>query len=146
MQERRREREQRTTSLFDPPGFEGVFKVELQVLSYKTLADIVMAHQRQHDESLRNLYINADIVLAATVAFHRELDDGTVEEIDDADWLALARLAYPELPDSTRERVALIRLLEGQAIATLANDWNEWNTHGNAQVDGELRRDLSVTE
>jgi hypothetical protein len=145
MRDRRRQRESRTTELFEPPGFEDLFRVEMQVVAFKPLSDIVMTHQRQRDESLRNLYINADIILKATVGFHLVQPDGSLDRIDDADWVSIAQVPYPELDDDTRPRVALIRLLDGQGIATLAAQWNDWNTHGNAQVDGELRRDFSVT-
>ena len=145
MQERRREREQRTTEMFEPPGFEDLFRVEMQVLGFKALSDIVMSHQRQRDEGLRNLYITADIVLAATVGFHLVKDDDVLDPIEDGTWLSIARAMYPELDEMTRPRVALIRLLEGQGIAALASDWNEWNTRGNGQVDMELRRDFSPT-
>jgi hypothetical protein len=145
MQERRREREERTTELFEPPGFEDLFRVELQALGFKALSDIVMSHKRQRDESLQNLYINADIVLAATVGFYRVMPDESLDAIEDASWVRIARIPYPELDEMTRPRVALIRLLEGQGVATLANDWNEWNTRGNAQIDRDLRRDFSVT-
>ena len=146
MQKRRKEREARTTAAFEVPGFEDIFKVELQVLGFTQISDIAMSHQRQRNDSLRNLYTAADMVLAATVGFWGVVgEDGELEAIEDADWVSLARLQYPELEAAARPRVALIRLLEGRGVVELANEWDEWNTRGNASVDQELRQDLSVT-
>ena len=142
---RRTEREQRTTELFEPPGFEDLFRVEMQVLGYRHLADIALKHQRQRDDAMRALYLAADQVLAATVAFHLVKDDGSLDVIDDASWLELARRMYPELDATTRPRVAIIRLLEAAGVLALNNDWFDWNTHGNAQVDRELSGDFSGT-
>ncbi len=95
MRLRRTEREQRTTEMFEPPGFEDLFRVEMQVLGYRQLADLSLKHQRQRDDAMRSLYLAADQVLAATVAFHLIQDDGTLDEIEDASWSAIARKMYP---------------------------------------------------
>lgn len=145
MQERRTQREQRTTEVFDPPGFGDLFKVEMQVVGYKRLADIALSHQRQRDDSIRSLYIAADQVIAATVGFQLVQEDGSLDPIEDASWLAIARRMYPELDEGTRPRVALIRLLEGAGVLTLNNDWYAWNTGGNLTVDRELGLDFSET-
>lgn len=145
MQQRRVEREQRTTELFEPPGFEDLFRVEMQVLGYRQLADLSLKHQRQRDDAMRSLYLAADQVLAATVAFHLVKDDGSLDVIDDASWLAIARRMYPELDQMTRPRVALIRLLEAAGVLALNNEWYDWNTRGNTQVDRELGLDFTVT-
>jgi hypothetical protein len=147
MQQRRVQREQRTTETFDVPGFEDLFRVEMQVVGYKRLSEIALSHQRQRDDGLRALYIAADQVLTATVAFHKLRDDGSGEtdEAEGATWLAMAHAFDPTLGPSTRPRVALIRLLEGAGVLALNNDWFEWNTRGNGQVDKELGLDFSVT-
>jgi|SRR5215469_3265045 len=145
MQERRNDREQRTTEFFEPPGFEDLFRVEMQVVAYTVISDIVMVHKRQRNETLQNLYINADIILKATVGFYLVMPDDTLDQIEDANWTSVARVMYPELDPMTKPRVALIRLLEGQGVAELANTWNEWNTRGNTQIERELRADFSVT-
>jgi len=59
MQAVRREREQRTTELFEVPGFESLFKVEMQVLGVRRMNDIAFQHARQRNDSLRMLYIQA---------------------------------------------------------------------------------------
>ena len=146
MQERRRQREQRSTELFTPPGFEDLFRVELRVVGYRRLADISLRHQRQADEGMQALYIAADQLLEATVAFHMLTDDGRLEPIEDGTWVTVARAFDPNLDQTTRPRVALIRLLgDGMGVIRLHADWNEWNTSGNAKVDRELAEDFPET-
>jgi hypothetical protein len=145
LQERRVEREQRTTELFEPPGFEDMFKIEMQVVGFKRLADIVLAHQRQRDEALRALYSAADQVLAATVAFHVVRDDGSTELGESLTWNTLASAFDPTLTAETRPRVALIRLLDATGVMELFAEWNEWNSHGNGSVDKGLSADFPVT-
>jgi hypothetical protein len=146
MQERRRQRERRTTELFEPPGFEDLFRVEMQTVSYKKLADIALRHQRQRDEALQALYIAADQVLTATVGFRKVGPDGELQELDEPlTWGDLARAFDPTIDATVRPRAALIRLLEGAGVVELNGDWYTWNTRGNAQVDRELQEDFPET-
>jgi hypothetical protein len=146
MQERRVQREQRTTELFEPPGFEDIFRVEMQVVGFKPLSEIALRHQRQRDDGMRALAIAAEQIMLATVGFHMVRDDGTTAEAEgDPTWLDMARAYDPNLGPDTRERVAVIRLLEGPGVLALNNDWFEWNTRGNQQVDKELAADFSTT-
>jgi len=145
LQERRKQRESRTTETFDTPGFEDLFKVEMQAIGYKRLADLTNRHARVRDESLRTLYIAADQVLAATVAFHKVMPDGTLELAEGATWMALAKAFDPTLDGTVRPRAALIRMLDGTGVLELCNDWYVWNTRGNAQVDKELGADFQET-
>jgi hypothetical protein len=143
MQEVRRQREQRTTELFDVPGFEGIFRVEMRVLGAKRMSDIAFAHARQRDDSLRVLYVQADQVLAATVGFHKVGEDGALEEADGMTWLDAARAYDPNLDATIRPRVALIRLLDdGKGLGELHGDWYTWNTRGNESVNQELTEDF----
>jgi hypothetical protein len=146
MQAVRRQREQRTTELFEVPGFEHLFKVEMQVLGVKRMNDVAFAHTRQRDDSLRALYIQADQVLAATVAFHKIADDGQLAEADGMTWLDAAKAYDPNLNATVRPRVALIRLLDdGKGLGELHGAWYAWNTRGNEEVDRELTADFRGT-
>ena len=107
------------------------------MLGYRQLADLSLKHQRQRDDAMRSLYLAADQVLTATVAFHLVKDDGSLDVIDDASWSAIARKMYPELDRTTRPRVALIRLLDAPGVLALNNEWYDWNTHQHT-VDREL--------
>ena len=142
MRARRLQREQRSTETFDVPGFEDLFKVEMQVIGYKRLADVALRHNRVRDEALRTLYIAADQILMATVGFHRVKDDGGFVEAEGDTWLALARTFDNTIDSTVRPRPALIRLLEGSGVIALNNDWYEWNTRGNQDVDKELMGDF----
>ena len=143
MQDVRRQREQRTTETFDVPGFEGIVKVELQVLGYRRMTDLAMGHVRQRDDSLRALYTAADQLLAATVAFHKVQPDGSLEPADGMTWVMLAQAYDPALNVTIRPRAALIRLLDdGKGVTELHGEWYGWNTRGNEKVDGELTEDF----
>jgi hypothetical protein len=143
MQAVRRQRELRTTELFDVPGFEGIFRVEMRVLGVKRMNDIAFAHTRQRNDSLRALYIQADQLLAATVGFRMVQDDGSEAEAEGMSWLDAARAYDPALDATIRPRAALIRLLDdGKGVGELHGDWYQWNTRGNEQVDGELAEDF----
>jgi hypothetical protein len=146
MQERRVQREQRTTELFDVPGFEDLFRVEMQVVGFKPQADIALRYQRQRDDGMRLLAIAAETVCEATVGFHMVRDDGTTVEADgDPGWVDMARAYDPTLAVDTIERVALIRLLEGQGVLALNAQWSEWNMRGNQQVEKDLSADFPTT-
>jgi hypothetical protein len=145
MQERRKQREQRTTEVFDVPGFEDLFKVEMKVLGYKRLAGIAEPHTRVRDDSMRALYIAADQILASTVAFHRIMEDGSLQEAEGATWFDMAHAFDPTIDGTVKPRAALIRLLDGQGVLELSNDWYTWNGRGNAQVDKDLGADFQVT-
>jgi hypothetical protein len=145
MQERRRQREQRTSEVFDVPGFEDLFKVEMKVLGYKRLADLALPHSRVRDDSLRQLYISADQVIAATVGFHKIMEDGSLREAEGATWMDMAKAFDPSLDGTVKPRAALIRLLDGTGVLELSNDWYTWNARGNVQVDKDLGADFRVT-
>jgi hypothetical protein len=146
MQEIRRQREQRTTELFEVPGFEGVFEVEMQVLGVKRMNDIAFKHTRVRDDSLRALYIQADQVMAATVGFCKVQPDGERAKAEDLTWMALARAYDPNLSTTVSPRAALVRLTDdGKGLGELHGSWYSWNTRGNEAVDKDLGRDFQVT-
>ena len=146
MQEVRQQREQRTTEKFEVPGFEGLFEVEMQVLGVKRMNDIAFKHARVRDDSLRALYIEADQVLAATVAFHKIQPDGDTAVADGMTWMDAARAYDPSLSATVSPRGAVIRLLDdGKGLGELHGSWYSWNTRGNDSVDKELGRDFLET-
>ena len=145
MQERRRQRERRTTEIFDVPGFEELFKVELRAVGYKQLANITTKHQRERDEAMRILYNASDAILVATVAFHKIMSDESLREAKGGTWATMARAFDPTLDNTVRPRAALIRLLEGQGVIELYNDWYAWNGRGNQAVEKELTGDFPGT-
>lgn len=146
MQKRRVQREQRTTEIFEVPGFEDLFKVEMQVVGYKRLADIALANQRQRDDALKTLAIAAEQIIAATAGFYKIQDDGSLARAEGATWQMFARAFDPSLDQTVKPRVALVRLLEGQGVLTLHSEWYIWNGRGSEEVDEELVKDFPVTE
>lgn len=145
MQDRRVQREQRTTELFTPPGFEDLFRVELQVVGFRRQSDIQLQHQRVAHEGMRALAIAAETLVAATVGFHLVREDGSTVDAGKASWLEMAQAYDPTLGTDTIERVAVIRLLEGSSALALYGQWNEWNLRGNQAVEKELAADFPET-
>ena len=68
--ERRKALEAKTTHKYDVPGYEGVLKVELQLVGGKRQHQIYKAHEVIRDEYQQSLRVGADLILAATVGFY----------------------------------------------------------------------------
>jgi hypothetical protein len=148
MQEVRKQREQRTTEMFEVPGFEHLFEVEMQVLGVKKMNDIAFKHTRVRDDSMRALYVEADQVMAATVAFHKFRGDGSGETdlAEGMTWMDAARAYDPNLSVTVSPRAAIIRLLDdGKGLGELHGSWYTWNTRGNESVEKELGQDFMET-
>jgi hypothetical protein len=147
LQARRRERESRTTEMFEVPGHEDIFKVEMQVLGFRRTTDIELAQVRVKRDADRVLYTCADQVLAATVGFWLIEPDGSLAKADGIGWVDIARAEFPEMDATVRPRTALIRLLnDGNGVKLLHAEWNAWNQGGNVEVDEALVGDFPVTE
>lgn len=141
--ERRKQLEQRTTELFDVPGFEDVFQVELQMVGWKRLRQIAAQHERVHEESQKELRTAADQLLAATVGFHAIVDeDGNTQSAEGVSWKGLAQAYDSKLDETTRGRVALLRLLGETQTVFLWNDWQTWMKTGSGKVERELEKDF----
>lgn len=142
--ERRKAIEARTTQLFDVPGYEGILKVELQVVGGKRQYAILTRHENIRDEYRQRLMGAAGLVLAATVAFHSVLDDeGNTALAEECSWKRLAKAADPTLLDSVVDgpgggSVALLRLLGEEGTIALAGDWKLWQRSRGQQVSKEL--------
>jgi hypothetical protein len=142
--ERRMALESRTTDKFDVPGFEGIFKVELQVVGGKRQYAISQRHEHVHDEYQRGLRTAADCVLVATVGFHSIVnDDGDTEPADNCSWKRLAQASDPTLSDMTLaqkggSRVAILRLLGEENVLNLAGEWKKWMRTRGVEVDRSL--------
>ena len=147
MQERRVRREQRTTELFDVPGFQDLFRVEMQVARLQAderhRATPPASPRRRHARCWRSPPRPSStrpsaFTWSATTAPPRRpraTPPGSTWPAPDDPTLGL----------DTHERVAIIRLLEGQGVLGLNDAWSEWNTHGNEEVDKELAADFSTT-
>jgi hypothetical protein len=141
--ERREKLEQQTTELFDVPGFEDIFQVELRVVGGKRQHAILTEHERVHDEYQKLIRSGADMLLAATVAFHAVVDaEGNTQPAEGATWKALARAAHPDLPDTVKGRVALLRLLGENGVFDLVAAWRTWMKTRGQKINRELEKDF----
>jgi len=132
------------TEKFPVPRWGRMVHVELGVVGYKRLARIADSHRRVRDEPTRNLYIGADALLAATVAFYEVKADGSLEPAD-LDWVKFARAAYPELDAATSARVALIKVIGDDLLPEFVQEWRDWNRERGEDSDSELAADLGAT-
>lgn len=141
--ERREKLEQKTTELFDVPGYEGVFQVELRLLGGKRQFGIVEALERVHDDYRKALSAATDMILASTVGIHAIVDDeGTTALAEGMTWLRLAQAADKKLGPEVKSRAALIRLLGENGVLDLAGEWRMWMRNRGTKVDRDLERDF----
>lgn len=140
----RAELDQYTTEKFPVPRWGHLVQVELGVVGYKRLTRIADSHRRLRDEAMRNLYIGADALLAATVGFW-EVRGDSLDAAPGLDWVRLARTAYPELDTATTARVALIKMVSDDLLPEFVQEWRDWNRERGAEIDDELAVDLGAT-
>lgn len=143
--ERRRKLEQVTTELFDVPGFEGVFKVELQMLGGKRQFAIFKASEHVHDEYRQSVNIACDTILAATVAFHAVVNEesGETALAEDVTWRKLAMVYDKTLEEATLlkrggGRIALSRLVSEADVIELVGEWKKWMQTRGQKVERDL--------
>ncbi len=140
---RRRQLEERTTELFDLPGFEGICQVEMRVVGAKRQLAIMNEHQRIHDESKKVVRVACDLILAATVQFHSIVDDeGTTKLAEGVSWKSMAQAYDKTLDNTVRGRQALVRLLTENGVLDLLADWREWMRTRGVKVAEELKTDF----
>lgn len=140
--QRREKLERKTTEMFDVPGYEGVFQVELRLLGGKRQYAIVDALERVHDDYQKAIRAACDMLLAATVQFHAVVDEeGGTQPAEGATWLRLAQAADRNLGPDTQPRVALIRMLGENGVIELAGEWRMWMKNRGAKLEKDLEQD-----
>jgi hypothetical protein len=139
---RREALEKVTTDVFDVPGFEGVFKVELQIVGGKRQFRIVTEHERVRDEYQQNMRIAGDLVLAATVGFYEVLGDEDDTRSVDTTWVRLARAFDKTLGDDIHPRAALVRLIGDEGLVELAGAWKKWMGQRGVKLERRLQEDF----
>lgn len=137
MARRRTALESATTERFAIPGYESVVEVELRMLDYRHTRRIGKRHERVRQEEVRELYIAADSIIDATVAFFEVHGMEAEDEPTNVSWVSLARSAVPSLDANTTPRQAILALLDGQRLAHLADDWSKWMRSERGDVDDE---------
>jgi hypothetical protein len=143
MQARAKELETQATERFPVPGYADLLQLELRSLGWDTVRKITDRHARRRDASLRDLYLAADTLLAATVCFH-EVDGQPLG----SSWLELARNVRPNLPENATARQAVLSLLRADrttAVIDLWNEWAEWNNAERTTLGEELGEDFTTT-
>jgi hypothetical protein len=140
---RREQLEKKTTEMFDVPGYEGVFQVELRLLGGKRQFAIVEALERVHDDYQKAIRAAAEMILASTVAIHEVVDDeGNTQVAEGVTWLRLAKAADQKLGPEIQPRVALIRMISENGVLELAGEWRLWMKNRGVKVEKALARDF----
>lgn len=145
MRARRKEIDNHKTEMFSVPGYEETVEVELSVLDFQQMDKITQRHERQRDPGIQKLYVAAEHLLAATVAFHEVLPDGGTDPCEGVSWLSLALLANPDLSRDLPQRAALIDLVGTTQTMFLWGEWMTWIRSQRAQSDTQVSRDFGTT-
>lgn len=140
--ERRAKLEAETTHRFDVPGYEGVLKVELQLVGGKRQHAIFKKHEvvrREYDQTLR---VGGEIILAATCGFYSVVGEQEVLA-ENCTWKRLAKAAHPYLDDAVLEapggnRVALVTLISEEGVLDLVGEWKKWSRNRGADLEEAL--------
>jgi len=139
---RRDELEKREDDLIDVPGFEDIFRLQVQPVGSKTQQRIIERHERVHDRALRNQYVNADILIAATVGFHEVLADGSTRHAEGVTWKDIAQARRPELGPELTHRQALLAVIPDHLLNLFATDYMDWLRGTGVSVNNDLERDF----
>lgn len=151
MRQRREQIESSTAEVFPVPGWEDIFAVRLRKVDTAKILRIEERHSRVRDRRLRNLYMNADSVVAGTDGFYNvadhdgDLPDPDTPTLEGVDWRTLARSADSRLAQDISPRQAVVSLLSDLQLGRLAREWMEWMERGRSDVEEELKTDFQAT-
>jgi hypothetical protein len=137
---RRDELERREDDLIDVPGFEDVFKLQVKPVGSKAQQRIVDRHERIHDKALRGSYINADILVAATVGFWEVNGDDAPTLCEGITWKDIAG-AKNGIADLTH-RQALLSVIPDHMLNLFASNYMDWLRGTEVSVAKDLERDF----
>jgi hypothetical protein len=143
MAARARELDDQATERIPLPGYVDMLELELRSLGWDTVRRVTSRHERRRDPAIRDLYTAADMLLAATVAFH-EVGGVPLQ----SGWVDLARNVRPNLPEDVTPRQAVLSLLRADrttAVIDLWNEWSEWNNAARVTLGEELDEDFTTT-
>lgn len=151
MAARAEEAEADVTEKWAVPGkFSDIIAVELRMLGWKTLRGIGKRHAKNRDQTLQELYVACDQIIAATVAFHEIVVDAegaeTYKELPGETWMSLARRGIKLLPQDLTPRQAMLALIKPDTLVPLLlQEWMEWMKDRRPDVDREVGSDFGMT-
>lgn len=134
------------TTIIEVPGYEGILAVEYRAISYQEGRKIAARQERQSDEALRELYIAADQLIAASVNAYEVTDDGDQKPLNMGWGVALARMLGVDIYEGMTLRQAVMACFVRDTFLT--RHWAEYTEWlGSAQVDAdeEQRQDFGGT-
>lgn len=151
MRARTQELEQQRTEIFPVPGYAELLAVELMPLGWERMQKIRERIAEMRDPSItpamKQLYVAADELIAATVKFYEINDDGGRREIDDT-WKSLAEAGIENFPQDASARQAVLALINKPSAPLLMpfyHQWGEWMTSERVSITDEVGRDFETT-
>jgi hypothetical protein len=145
MKRRTDEMERQRTERFPVPGYTGVLEVEMRTLSWESNRTIMDRHARLRDPGLRDVYVAADTIIAATVGFW-ETDDAGHRSAVETSWLDLGRGVIDRFPEHGTPRQAILGLIKPTSrVIALWNEWGDWNLAERTTIGEELAEDFETT-
>lgn len=136
----------RQTVTLEVPGYEGILEVEYRALSYSESRKIVARHQRQRDDAVRELYIAADQLIAASINAYEITGDETRKALECGWGLQLARMLGVEVSEGTTARQAIFKCFARETLLSAHYiEYTEWLSSADAEADQEQRVDFQQT-
>lgn len=133
------------TVVLPVPGYQSMLGVTMRALSLEHTSRIATQNKKVRIEATRNLYIAADIVIAATEGFVEFKEDGTETELGhEFTWQSLAQEVRDIEPRSTA-RQSMFALLGDIGVASLASDYDEWLGAEKVEMEEEVVEDFAST-
>lgn len=145
MEHRAQEIESAVTEIFPIPMWEDILAVELSLVGWERLRKMVAKHNRQRNEAIRELYVAADQLLAATVAFYEVGEDNAQTPVEQT-WITLARATGKPLSDDLTPRQAVIALMGDTNVLVLWKEWQDWQSSRRGETDEEVAKDFGTTQ
>jgi hypothetical protein len=136
-----------TTENFPVPGWSDFIWVRLKALSHKLQRNAVDRNQRVRPQATQDMYIAADMLVAATEGFLevKLLDDGEEELVEyPTSWLEIARVVYGMVEATPRQ--AIIRTVGVDNIVIFYGQYIQWLTGERERIQGEQAEDFPATQ
>ena len=140
------ELEQEQSEVFEVPGWQDILGVELRLLGWEEGRKIGSRLRKVKPESLRELYIMCDLIIAATDGLHEILESGGTKR-SRHNWVSLAQAVLPveSLPDNLTPRRALLAIVTDKRVPALYAVWQSWSGGARAETVEEVVEDFGKT-
>jgi len=148
---RRQQLLERTTTILDVPGYEGILQMEYRALSYAEIRRIGSRNGRISDDAAREQATSADMLIMASEQAY-ELDPETPDDFSKRKALGmgwgvpLARNLGVQVSETMTVRQAVMACFAHDTwLVQHYREWDTWASEAQIDVDEEQRLDFSRT-